>query len=317
MHHHRTDSKLYVAEAGREDRKALIDYQHEQRADEQETVDREKALEVLPLHAVENGRGLHQVAIARPHQQQRQDQARPLRDQRTHCHAVDPQGRIECQQPAGQHVDQIDPQVGNHRKHRILHADEPSLEDKQRQGGGRRPNPDEKVIAGNLFHFRRGVHQQEHQLRESPLDGQHDHRDHQGSGNALRESADRGLHVAPSVGLGRYAARSHPQEAHVPIEQVEEHRADGNAADQHGVAQVAGDGRIDDADQRHRDVGQDARHGKTDHFTVDGIAPRHVTGISFLLPASRDTNCSVRGQGCRLPAPLSRHSPARGCGCKA
>ena len=95
FHHHRTDGQFHVAETGGEDREPFIDHQHQHRAHEQETVDREKTLEILPLHTVEDGRLLQQVAVFRPHQQQCQHQARPLRDQRTYGHAADAQRRIE------------------------------------------------------------------------------------------------------------------------------------------------------------------------------------------------------------------------------
>ena len=207
---------------------------------------------------MEDGRLLQQVAVFRAHQQQRQHQARPLRDQRTHGHAADAQRGVERQQPAGQHIDDIHPQVGDHREHRILHADEPALEDEERQCGRRRPDPNEEIVPGHPLHFRRAVHQQEHPLGEEPLDGQYEQRDDQRGGDALGKSADRGFHIAPAVGLGGDAARPHAQEA-----------------DQGGVAQMAGDGRVDDAHQGHRDVGQDARHGEPDNFPVDGVAQGH------------------------------------------
>ena len=224
---------------------------------------------------MQDGRLLHQVAVFRAHQQERQQQARPLRHERADGHAIDAQRRIEREQPAGHHVHDIYPQVGDHREHRVLHADEPALEDEQRQRGGRRPDPDEEIVARHALHFRRAVHQQEHRLGEQPLDGQHQQRSHKCRGQALREGPDGSLHVAPPVRLRGDASRAHAQEAHVPVQQVEEHGADRDAADQHSVAQMTGDGRVHDTHQRYRDVGQDARHGEPDHFAVDGIAQGH------------------------------------------
>src|SRR3546814_8805113 len=68
--------------------------------------------------------------------------------------------------------------------------------------------------------------------------------------------------VAGAVGLGGEAGRAHAQKAEAPEQEAEDDAAHGHAADEAGVRQVADSRRIDRAEQRRGQVGQDDRPGE-------------------------------------------------------
>ena len=157
----------------------------------------------------------------------------------------------------------IDQQVADHRPDGVLHADEPALEGEQREGGrgrpdadvkvlggkgegGRgRPDADVKVLGGKGLHLGRAFYQEERHLHHDPLQG--DQREARSEGDPERPfQGDRDVRLGfrhpgavTAVGLRRQSAGSSPQEPEVPVQHVEEHRADGDAADEGGGAEAA------------------------------------------------------------------------------
>jgi hypothetical protein len=81
--------------------------------------------------------------------------------------------------------------------------------------------------------------------------------------------------AVPSVRLGGETACAAAQEPEIPVQHVEEHRADGDAADEGGGAEVAGGaqvpghGDVDHAHQGHGDVREDARNGEAEDVPVE------------------------------------------------
>ena len=214
-------------------------------------------------------------------------------DERAIRHAGEAQGRearvAERQAHRQEDVREIHQEVAGHGPYRVLHPDEPALEGEQRQRRRRRPDADVKVSGGKGLHLRGTVHQQERHLHDHPLQG-HEHQSgpegnpqgafqrqgdvFPGQGGAGRVLVLPGkLH--PSIGLGREAPRAAPQEAEVPVQHVEEHRPDGDAADEgggrdpSGGAEVAGDGDVHHAHQGDRDVRKDAGNGEAEDVPVE------------------------------------------------
>ena len=79
--------------------------------------------------------------------------------------------------------------------------------------------------------------------------------------------------VATTIRLRRETRGADPQKTEVPVQQVEEHRADGDTTDSRRIAQVPYDSGIHDAYERNRDIRQDAWESEAEYGFVSG---RHV-----------------------------------------
>src|SRR3546814_16174976 len=72
--------------------------------------------------------------------------------------------------------------------------------------------------------------------------------------------------------MGGEAGRAHAQKAEAPEQEAEDDAAHGHAADEAGVRKVADYRRIDRAEQRRGQVGQDDRPGELPDTAVPGAA---------------------------------------------
>ena len=175
----------------------------------------------------------------------------------------------ETQQHRKHHVQTVHQKVCHHGAHAVLQADEPPFESKERKRGRSRPNADIEVAGGQLPHFGRALDHQKSQLHHHPLQN---HKGHAANGgNAQRPPQNAQRVVFPAIGLGGEAARSGAQKTEVPVQQVEEHGANGNTADERGAGgagQVSHHGNIYHAHQRNGEPGQDAGDGQTQYFLM-------------------------------------------------
>ena len=78
-------------------------------------------------------------------------------------------------------------------------------------------------------------------------------------------SSDR---VAAPERLGNEACRAGAQEIEGRKDDVEDDGAGRQAAEQRGITEMADDGRVDEADQRRRQIGERHRHGDRQHRPV-------------------------------------------------
>ena len=71
--------------------------------------------------------------------------------------------------------------------------------------------------------------------------------------------------------LASHSAGTHPQKAEYPVDDVEQHATHGNSAYVGGRTQMADDGYINQAEQRHGDVRYNGRQGYLQYLSVSGL----------------------------------------------
>ena len=191
------------------------------------------------------------------------------------AHGREP-AEAETQAERQRDVEAVHKEVGNHGLDGILKADEPTLESKQGKSGGRSPDTYLEVLGGQFPHFRGAVYKEKGKPQHRPL--KRDERKARNKGNPKgpqKDAADGKRTVmaghdvtrlkAPES-LGREPAGARPKESEVPVQEVEEHSADGNPPNQRrparGTAKVARHGDIGHPDQRHGYARQDAGDGE-------------------------------------------------------
>ena len=259
--------------AGGNHREADVHRDHAHRPEEQVAVEDEELPETGRVPAL--FRVFQNPSVPEPDRQRSVQEAGPLGDEGAVGDAREAERR-EAGVPEGEADGQEDVRGIDQE-----HADEPALEGEQREGGRGRPDADVKVLGGKGLHLRGAFHQEERHLDHDPLQGDQDEARSEGDSERPfqgdRDVSLRFRHAGavPSVGLRRQTAGSSPEEAEVPVQHVEEHRADGDAADEGGGAeaargaQVPGDGDVDHAHQGHGDVREDARNGEAEDVPVE------------------------------------------------
>ena len=81
--------------------------------------------------------------------------------------------------------------------------------------------------------------------------------------------------VAAAVGLCREPRSAHAQEAEIPVNEVEHHCPHRHRTDKRGTAaarQVSSDSRVEQPQQRNRDIRNDSRNGNMEYFAVHSRA---------------------------------------------
>ena len=160
----------------------------------------------------------------------------------------------------------VDRNGRTHGNQRVLHARIPAVEAEEHDACRHGPDAGVEVGARHLA----AVHRPERQLADGVLqrNDQHSHRggNHQGAGQHVGAFAE----IACAEGLRRKAARTHPHEGAVPVDEVENRHPDGQRTDVGGrvTRRMAGDGRTDDAHQGHRDVRDDVGQRQAQDFAV-------------------------------------------------
>ena len=136
------------------------------------------------------------------------------------------------------HVYHIHHDVDRHRAFGVLHADEPTFEGHEHQRCGSRPDTDEEIRPGHIRHFGGTRHNRQHRRHKQQLDDPNPQRSNQRDRQALRQRfAASGL-VSGAERLCGEARSADSQEAEIPVQQIKEHRADGNTADGSGITQM-------------------------------------------------------------------------------
>ena len=243
-----------------------IDSHDAERAQDDVAVDREIGLQrpqiehLRPVDQPENG------AVFRHEQYRGERHARPLGDDRGVGDAHDAQIHAEGEPEAAKGVDDVHGDGRAHGEHGVLHSRVPAVEAEEQDARRHGPDTRIEVVAGHLA----AVHGPERQLAHGVLE-----RDHQQSHRA-RRGQRAGQHVgalaetARTERLRREAARAHPHERTVPVDEVEDRNPDGQRADgrRRVVAPVSRDGCRDDAHERHGDVRDDVRQRDAQYFAV-------------------------------------------------
>ena len=94
------------------------------------------------------------------------------------------------------------------------------------------------------------------------------------------------MHVISSLGLCRKSSGADTQETEVPVQQVEQQRSDGNAADECGClpVQVSGNGDVHHSHERNGDIGEYARKSKLQYVSIQYV---HIWNF-FNIQKKRD-----------------------------
>ena len=232
LHEDRADRKDHVAEAGADYRKTDIDRHHSKGTQEQVPVQRKEA---AALHRLPFAPGKNRPVTA-SEGDQAIEEAAPLGDDGADGDARKAQAVEHARQAQGQQdrsgdIHPVDQQVRRHGTHRILHPDEPSFQRKEGQRRRRGPYPDVEVAGRQDPDFFRTGDNEESQPNNERLDGDQSQPGEHGDPQRPRENAPDAL-PAPPEGLCRQPTRAGAEKGEVPVEQVEEHRPDGNTPNQ-------------------------------------------------------------------------------------
>ena len=193
---------------------------------------------------------------------------RDLGDQGRQRHALDAPAEDRHEQQVERDVQAVHVEGKREDRAGPLHADQPADADIDQQRRRRAPDPDVEIGAGQAFDPRRRLDGPEGEPLRRRLqrdDGKAEGRRQQGG--AQRDVADF-LVVAGAAGLCDEAGGRHAQEAEGPVQETEDQRADGDAADIGRRRQVPHHRGIDRAEQRLADIRQDDRHGEPEHAAM-------------------------------------------------
>ena len=242
--------------------KKQIDRYEKYRAQENIAIDPEEARHGLAhKHRTPADIIFEQSAIIPVPKHQRDEQSRPLRQQRAQRHALylQPQPTHQCQRH--HHIDHILQNAHQHGDARVLHAHKPPRQTVKTQHRGRAPYTDVKVSMHRGHHRCRGVHEQERQPTERPLENQKPQGDEQPHGKRPQEEAQQLRKISPAQSLRGHPTRSHAQEAEKPIDNIKRHRPHRDRRDILHATHVADDGKIDKSQKGHRNIRYDRRNG--------------------------------------------------------
>ena len=293
LHEDGAHGQQQVPIPGRQHREPDVHRNHPDRPQEQVPVQREErprtgrtvfVREAVILSLSSTGRALfvRGEVVAAAGGEEGVGEAAPLGQDRPQRHAGKAQGREPCQAESQrhgqQHVEAVHQKIGHHGAHGILQADEPALESEEGKRSGCGPDADVEVPRGQFPNLRGTVHHQESQLYHHPLQrnerqpGQERHAKRPPENPRYLSVCTRGiLCTRAAISLGREAARSHPQETEVPVQEVKEHGAYGDAADERrrrAARQMPRHGHVHHPHQGHGDVGQDAGNRQPEYVFV-------------------------------------------------
>jgi hypothetical protein len=155
-----------------------------------------------------------------------------------------------------------------------LHAQQPPLDAHHHECGRRSPHTYVEVDEGKCPHVVARPYDPQCCSLQRPLqrDDEHPYGKSQ-QGGPLQDGR---LHarVAAAVGLGCEPRGAHAQEAEVPIQQVEHHGAHRHGPDIERAAagvEVAGNGGVEQSQQRYGDVGHNGGQGDAPYFAIQAL----------------------------------------------
>ena len=177
----------------------------------------------------------------------------------------------EGQDYAHKDIHSVDSHVSSHGTDTVLHAYEPAFESHQAKGCRSRPYANEEILGRQFTDFRTGVHHKKGQPDEYPLDRNQHQCTCQGYAKGARQDACAFLAVSTTVCLSRQSTCTYTKETEVPVQQVKQHGAYGDAANHHCRRRIkmSGDGDVHHTDEWHGDIGQNAGDGQFKYIFVD------------------------------------------------
>ncbi|MPM62840.1 hypothetical protein SDC9_109718 [bioreactor metagenome] len=177
---------------------------------------------------------------------------------------IEPQGK----EYACQKVCYIDGNIHHHWTYGVLHPDEPAFENEERKGCRCSPDSDVKVCSGKLFGGGGCVYNQKGCLEVYYLDNPNEQSCRESCSQRLYEHPECITEIPPSVGLCCQTSCPNPQEPHVPVEEVKQHRGNSDGSDAGCIAQPSGYCHIYHSYKRYRYVCQYAGSCQLQNFPV-------------------------------------------------
>ena len=213
-----------------------------------------------------------EMAVAADPDENGEQQAAVLRHHGPPRHARD--ARIESidEEQAEDDVHQVENRGYPHRGSGVLHPEEPAFQHVETDGGRSRPDADVEVGEHQAYGRRGTVQETFAEQCDRPLQQEEHRRRRPCNHQTLHQHVEVLLLVFRAVRLRREPSRACSQESEVPVNQVEDHRRQGDGRNVTRVADVSHNRHINHAEQRHRDVGHDAGDGNTENFAVHCVS---------------------------------------------
>ena len=238
------------------------------RAHEKICIQGEEPLYALQLYAGLETYIFEEFSVVDRHQDYGEYKAGILRHDRTHGNARKSHTRIECKKDARRKIHSVYHQIYNHRAYSILHSYKEPLEHIETECGGSSPYSHIIIGAGQLLHLGRALYKGKGCIDIEHLDNPYQ----KGDCGRCEYSLYKDTHCLPeipaSVRLRHHSACPHPEKAHVPVEQIKEHRGNGHTAYHGSVAQSAGDCKVHHPHQRYGNGSQNAWNGNPQYVPV-------------------------------------------------
>ena len=199
----------------------------------------------------------------------------------------------------------------DHGRARVLHADEPAVQRKQRQRGRCPPDADIKIDGGEPSHLVGGRHDIKAQLAYGYLKQQQTGTQQESHEQRMPEQPMALGHIATSKRLRRKSTGAHTKESKQPVHHVEQHAAHGNGSDVGCRTQMARDGHVDKSQQRHGDVAHNAGYGDAQNLAVARCDMNlfHLC-LSYLLLSHGQLSAAILAQFWRRTNTPSHHNNA-------
>ena len=207
-----------------------------------------------------------QLAVRQP---QPERQTAVLGAQGRRGHALDRPAKAQDEHQGKRDVERVGDDQQRHRTAGVLQSEQPAQEHQVGEAG-RRAQQANADVAGELgADARRRLEQQ-----DGKPDDQRARRDQQQSDRrAEQQRADKTgaqlIGVRAAECLRGQPGGAHAQESEYEVEHVEGQRAERYRPEVMGLGQMPDHGGVDDAEQRHREVGEDQRPSQPPGLTID------------------------------------------------
>ena len=182
-----------------------------------------------------------------------------------HRRALHTFARNKDQKDSERDVDGIEEKLQNQREICACQTDQPADQSIVCKGRWRAQNPDAEIISSRGLNLGAAAGQLQDQENRRHMKGEQQRPSyHRNEKRAIQVGCDLRI-ITSTDSLGGQPCGSHPQEAEGPEQHREDRRAERDAANKSRVIEVAHDGRVGHADQRHGRVGQDHRDRDGEH----------------------------------------------------
>ena len=214
------------------------------------------------------------------HQPEPQADGADLGNQGRPCDAFDSPSQTDDKPKVENDIDAVHEDLGRQGGAGVLNAEEPTQHGEVQERHRRPPDADGKINVGQGPDLGAGVDDFERRPKDRNLNGNQYGADGERQNPCPRQPGAHLVRIPGAQGLCRQTGGAHAQEVAAMIDDAEDEGADGDGAQKMRPRQMTDDGGIDNAQKRHRDIGNDHRPGETPGLAVP-VFRRH----GFKVPA--------------------------------